>query len=259
MEITVAGHDLTIHQSPSVLSSSRAGGTTGAVLWKITPVFADWLSRPDNVLFTSGVLGPQSAVIELGCGIAAMVGLLLASKVSRYVLTDQPYVAKLVEQNLEGNRDAVFGQSTGQGGKTSRGRKTKTSSTSFPTTNSNLSFTPLDWETDAVTSSLTGSSVVSSFDAIMACDCIYNEALIEPFVSTCIDICNLRAADDTTTTPCLCIVGQHLRDSDVFESFMARFARDFDLWRVPDSQLVEGLRVGDGFAVTVGVLKGSVS
>lgn len=30
LELTVAGHDLTIHQSPTVLSSNRAGGTTGA-------------------------------------------------------------------------------------------------------------------------------------------------------------------------------------------------------------------------------------
>jgi hypothetical protein len=30
LEITVAAHDLTIHQSPAILSSDRAGGTTGA-------------------------------------------------------------------------------------------------------------------------------------------------------------------------------------------------------------------------------------
>lgn len=30
VDLSVAGHDFTIHQSPAVLSSSRAGGTTGA-------------------------------------------------------------------------------------------------------------------------------------------------------------------------------------------------------------------------------------
>lgn len=30
LELTVGGHDLTIHQSPAILSSNRAGGTTGA-------------------------------------------------------------------------------------------------------------------------------------------------------------------------------------------------------------------------------------
>ncbi|KAJ3503883.1 hypothetical protein NM208_g16423 [Fusarium decemcellulare] len=30
VDVSVAGRDFTIHQSPAVLSSSRAGGTTGA-------------------------------------------------------------------------------------------------------------------------------------------------------------------------------------------------------------------------------------
>jgi hypothetical protein len=30
LELTIGGHDLTIHQSPTVLSSNRHGGTTGA-------------------------------------------------------------------------------------------------------------------------------------------------------------------------------------------------------------------------------------
>ena len=30
LSLTVAGHDFTIHQSPTVLTSDRAGGTTGA-------------------------------------------------------------------------------------------------------------------------------------------------------------------------------------------------------------------------------------
>lgn len=30
LELTVAGKDLTIHQSPTLLSSNRGGGTTGA-------------------------------------------------------------------------------------------------------------------------------------------------------------------------------------------------------------------------------------
>lgn len=30
LDLTVAGRDLTIHQSPAVLTSNRSGGTTGA-------------------------------------------------------------------------------------------------------------------------------------------------------------------------------------------------------------------------------------
>lgn len=30
LDLTINGHDLTIHQSPTLLSSNRGGGTTGA-------------------------------------------------------------------------------------------------------------------------------------------------------------------------------------------------------------------------------------
>lgn len=254
LEITVAGHDLTIHQSPTALSSNRAGGTTGAVLWKITPVFAEWMSRPDNLFFANGVLSSQSAVIELGCGIAALNGLVLALKVCRYVLTDQTYVAKLVEQNIAENHDIWSGKpANGTRGSKTHARKTKGTVHELP--QSSLVFRELDWETDAVDPSLTGGDPLRSFDSIIACDCIYNEALIEPFVQTCADICRLRVADHPDMPPTLCIVGQQLRDADVFEAFMNRFSRDFDIWRVPDPRLVDGLRSNSGFVVHVGRLK----
>lgn len=34
--LTVAGQDLTIHQSPTILSSTREGGTTGAGMFVLT-------------------------------------------------------------------------------------------------------------------------------------------------------------------------------------------------------------------------------
>ncbi|KAJ9162176.1 Ribosomal lysine N-methyltransferase 5 [Coniochaeta hoffmannii] len=267
LEITVAGHDLTIHQSPAILSSNRSGGTTGAVVWKITPVFADWIGRPDNILFRNGILTPQSAVVELGCGISAVVGLLLAPKISSYVLTDQPYVSRLVAQNIEENRDALTRKhvGAGKGAKSSRSSRSSrrvrggvSEASRTPPSSGGLSFRPLDWETDTVTSSLTGSETLRSFDAVLCCDCIYNEALVEPLVQTCADICSLRAGDgrDEEAVPCVCIVAQQLRDSDVFEAWLTRFARQFDVWRVPDSQLVRGLRSNSGFAVHIGVLKG---
>lgn len=268
LELTVGGHDLTIHQSPAILSSNRAGGTTGAVVWKITPVFADWISSPNNILFTSGVLSAQSAVVELGCGISALVGLLLAPKISSYVLTDQSYVSKLLEQNIEENKGMLIAKptATGKGSRNSRSsRRSKGGPPGVRRASSSASdrllFRPLDWETDTVTSSLTGSQTARSFDAIICCDCIYNEALVEPLVQTCADICRLRADTLSNSSaerklPCICVVAQQLRDSDVFEAWLARFASDFDVWRVPDSHLVEGLRSSTGFAVHIGILKG---
>lgn len=229
------------------------------MVWKITPAFADWIRRSDNVLFANGILTSQSTVIELGCGISAVVGLLLASKISSYVLTDQPYVSRLVEQNIEENRDVAAGaarkaaRSSGGSSRKPRARDPRVGRAPSPVSG-RLSFRPLDWETDTADPSLTGSETVRSFDAVLCCDCIYNEALVEPLVQTCADICRLRA--DESAVPCVCIVAQQLRDPDVFEAWLARFARDFDVWRVPDAHLVQDLRSNSGFAVHIGILKG---
>ncbi|CAK7226613.1 Ribosomal protein lysine methyltransferase [Sporothrix curviconia] len=291
LELTVAGRDLTIHQSPGVLNSNRPGGTTGAVLWKVTPAVAEWLARSDNVFFagagadssaaSSSVLGPDSAVLELGCGISGVIGLALAGKatkasppgpppkkrpkgkmmsatapagplytntVGRYVLTDQPYVAKFLQRNLDENGPS------GAAGAGSSGR---------------LSFCPLDWEQDAVRPGdhrLLGGGDRTSFDAVLACDCIYNEALVAPLVQTCVDVCRLRAAEAEEgeksssssmdkAVPALCIVGQQLRDPDVLSAWLTAFAASFRVWRVPEELLTPSLWLEAGFVVHVGILK----
>lgn len=234
-------------------------------MWKITPVFADWISRPDNILFSSGILTSHSTVVELGCGISAVVGLVLAPKISSYVLTDQSYVSRLVEQNIGENRDTLTTKHevAGKGVKnSSNSRKPKGGGSgvrgALSSAPGRLTFRPLDWETDTVSPSLTGSETMRSFDAVLCCDCIYNEALVNPLVQTCADICKLRADDshDDGALPCVCIVAQQLRDPDVFETWLTRFARDFEVWRVPDPHLVDGLRSNSGFAVHIGILKG---
>lgn len=293
LDLTVAGRDLTIHQSPAVLNSNRSGGTTGAVLWKITPAMAEWLARPDNFLFAGnpegtkgggGLLGRESAVLELGCGIAGVIGLALTGKgtkaaasghsaapkkkssrgkrpgrdtlspspslsssstsnswasfstantVGRYVLTDQPYVHKFLQRNLEEN-GAHEGSSP-------------------------LLFEALDWETDEVTPAgrLGG---VSSFDAVLACDCIYNEALVAPLVQTCVDVCRLRQKeadrgdDKTDKPPTVVLVAQQLRDPDVLTAWLTAFAESFRVWRVPEELLTPALLPTAGFAVHIGIL-----
>ncbi|KAG7288075.1 hypothetical protein NEMBOFW57_007596 [Staphylotrichum longicolle] len=297
LDLTIAGRDLTVRQSPGVLSSNRAGGTTGA----------EWLASPTNPFFAHGVLSPSSLALELGCGISGLVALLLAPRISRYVLTDQPYVAKLVEQNVAENQAASStAAAPTTAAKAARSSKTRTTTTT-PTPNrgspaapgrkdaagsanvsrssrsgnggagGNIRFTPLDWETDEVTSALTGSAGATSFDVVVACDCIYNEALVEPFVSTCVDLCRLRAAETAAAAaaageagtgeqpsaaaaaPCVCVIGQQLRDPLVFEAWATRFTRSFHTWRVPDGLLVAGLRPNQGFVVHVGVLKSDIN
>lgn len=217
------------------------------------------------------MLSQDSVVVELGCGISTLVALLVAPRIARYVLTDQAYVAKLAEQNVAENQQTtqIPNRRGASSAKTSRskqraspnpaarGREAAGAAASV----GKIHFSPLDWETDEVTSALTGpGSEVKSFDAVVACDCIYNEALVEPFVSTCADLCRLRAAEaEAGSEPCVCVVAQHLRDPLVFEAFIERFSEVFHTWRVPDELLHPGLCSNTGFAVHVGVLKDAIS
>ncbi|KAI1292683.1 hypothetical protein F5Y03DRAFT_17348 [Xylaria venustula] len=247
IDLTIGGKDYTIYQSPTILN--RPGSTTGAVIWKITPLVASWLSSLDNFLWKTGALSSSISVLELGCGISGLVGLALSPLVSRYVLTDQTYVARLVEKNLAEN---IVPQQRSS----SQKRKGKSS----PANPVNLRFTALDWELDEVTPSLTGSPDVSSFDAVIACDCIYNDALIEPLVQTCADACGLRQPSEDslsngTEAPTLCIVAQQLRDPEIFEGWIKEFNKQFHVWRVPEEILSEELRANTGFVVHVGVLR----
>ena len=69
------------------------------------------------------MLSPSSLALELGCGISGLVALLLAPRIARYVLTDQPYVAKLVEQNVAENHHH---QPPSTSAKAARSSKTRT-------------------------------------------------------------------------------------------------------------------------------------
>ncbi|KAI8256589.1 Diaminohydroxyphosphoribosylamino-pyrimidine deaminase [Colletotrichum sp. SAR 10_98] len=264
LSLTLADRDFTIHQSPTVLSSTRAGGTTGAVLWKITPLFATYLSSPTspfNPIFT-----PTSTVLELGCGISPLTALLLAPRISRYILTDQPYVSRMIHQNLEAN---PLPSSTASKPSSRRKKTTSTASnTSASSSPGSIQFRSLDWELDTPTPSLTGSPATRSFDAVVCCDCIYNEALVDPLVSTTADLARLRlriqeveeetdAEEAERSEPCVCIVAQQLRSPDVFEEWAKSFHKQFRMWRVPDELLPEGLRIESGFVVHVGILRES--
>ncbi|RSM01677.1 hypothetical protein CEP52_008399 [Fusarium oligoseptatum] len=255
VDVSVAGHDFTIHQSPAVLSSSRAGGTTGAVIWKISPSFASWLASPSNPIWATTSSSPS--ILELGCGISPLSALALAPRVSRYVLTDQSYVHRLLQRNIDENLESALG-SSGTSTPTGRSRK-KRGGHAHPVSRPSINFATLDWETDEVTPSLTGSGEVRSFDAVVACDCVYNYALVSPFVQTCVDACRLRSSDDAFTgddsRPCICVIGQQLRNDEVFESWLEAFHASFRVWRVPDDALPEDLRSSAGFVVHIGVLR----
>ncbi|KAI1775189.1 hypothetical protein F4818DRAFT_41401 [Hypoxylon cercidicola] len=248
LDLNVAGKDFVIHQSPTILN--RPGSTTGAVVWKITPLVADWLAASDNLLCTTGVLSSSSAVLELGCGISGLVGLVVAPLVARYTLTDQSYVAKLVEKNIGENSLLLNSKQVGNASQKRRGKP------SIVLSKANLRFAPLDWELDEVTPSLTGDGNVKNFDAVVACDCIYNDTLIKPLVQTCADACRLGRADESSADrPAVCLVAQQLRDPEIFEGWIKAFSRYFRVWRVPDNALSKELRSNPGFVVHLGILQ----
>ncbi|KAG9240503.1 hypothetical protein BJ878DRAFT_449329 [Calycina marina] len=250
IEVSIGGRDLLIHQSPTVLSSNRSGGTTGAVVWKITPLVASWLSSPNNFLFKQDVLDVSSSVLELGCGIAGIIGLAVAPRVKTYVLTDQDYVMKLLKLNIARNQmDTMSSNKVRESSS-----KSKSKGVASPPM-CNIMTQPLDWETDEVTPSLTNSKSEKSFDLVLACDCIYNDALIAPLVQTCVDACKMRVTDPEHTQSTLCVVAQQLRSNEVFEGWLKSFHESFHVWRVPDEVLSDGLKSDSGFVVHVGVLR----
>ncbi|KGO76850.1 hypothetical protein PITC_005410 [Penicillium italicum] len=334
VEISINGNEYTIHQSPSLLSSHRAGGTTGAgkcgpwstapphrsahdlhqflydlspespetttpssdfsagrlpksevprpgprveafailesrFLWKITPLFAEWITNPSNPLWTTSLLSQTSTVAELGTGISALVALALAPSVRHYIATDQEYVRKLFRTNLDANASVGVSSSNSNSkakskGKGSKSSKLKPSSTAKPV--DNISFTTLDWETDQAASlkecmdldahgqdAEEGAEEDKGFDLLLSCDCIYNEALVAPFVRTCAEICRLRpayvAGSGESRKPTVCIIAQQQRSPDVFETWLRETMREFRVWRLSDDVLGERLGSGSGYLV----------
>jgi len=223
------------------------------VVWKITPLFASWITQPSNILFKHGILNTTSTVLELGCGISGIIGLTLGPLIGTYVLTDQEYVMKYLNQNLAENQPENSSSASKSRKSTSKGKKAAVRPTST-TAVSKIITKSLDWETDQITSSLTGTEMKVSFDAVIACDCIYNDALIKPLVDTCRDACQLRLSDGRDT-PTVCIVAQQLRSAEVFEGWLKEFHRVFRVWRVPDKDLTDGLKSDSGFVIHVGILR----
>lgn len=250
LDITISGRDLNIIQSPGLLSSNRTEGTTGAVVWRITPLFAEWICLEENVLFQSSVLDRQSTVLELGCGISGIVAISLSSRVGKYIATDQEYVFKWLKPNIQNNTPRPKGSD-----KVKRHGK-------VPEINSmsnNILIMALDWESSSVSDlpkmiETNSADNAPSINAVIACDCIYNEALIEPIVRTCAEICQLPNASSLGKAT-VCVIAQQLRSDAVFEAWLSAFYKVFRVWRVPDNLLIEGLREGSGFVIHVGILR----
>lgn len=78
------------------------------MLWKITPLIAEWLASMPQWLKDADILHSRSTILELGCGITGLLGIILEAKVSYYLLTDQSYVMKTLRENVQRNAIAKF-------------------------------------------------------------------------------------------------------------------------------------------------------
>lgn len=256
LELTIAGRDLTIHQSPGLLRSDRSTGTTGAVVWEVTPIFAEWIASPTNILFKHDILDSTAEVIELGSGIAGIVGLMLAPLVNRFIFTDQEYVLKTLRFNINENMPSSRPQARSR--KQSRNKEHN----QILSTDSHVDVVPLDWEISEVQHCLRSLGYDDStaqgarVNAVLAIDCVFNESLVKPLVDTCRTICRNGCQQDGTQ-PSVCIFAQQLRLPEVFELWMKTMMQDFQVWRVPDEALSHELAEQSGFVVHLGVLKES--
>lgn len=240
-------------------------------------------------------------MIELGCGIAGLLALALGPHVGYYLATDQEYVRKLFRENLEENKALAYkaaaagagpkgtGKAKGKGRRSATPQKRSPGRSPAPvkgggaaagaSTGSNISFAPLDWELDApeLLKQSVGIPLThipdhhegyedKGFDLLLSCDCVYNEALVVPFVRACADICRLRPAyrpgsgsgtdgDKPVLNPTVCIIAQQQRSPDVLEAWLQETLKVFWVWRVDDAVLCDGLRAGSGYVVHLLLLK----
>ena len=233
------------------------------MLWRLQPLLAAWLLAPANPLFAgpAPILAPAPAVLELGAGIGGVLALALAlsRRAGRVLCTDQPYVLRGLARNLTANLPAE----PPPGANRRRGaRKGARPQQPRP---SPIATLPLDWET-ADAASLAGAcdGFEKGPDALLACDCVYNEALVPAFVRACAEACGIRARwrahgggaeGEEERRPTVCVVAQQLRAPEVFEAWLRAFMRRFRVWRVGGDVAGEGMRVADGYVVHVGILR----
>lgn len=255
VEVSIAGKDYTLQQSPGVLHSKRSQGTTGAAIWRTGLLMATWLVSDQSPISRVADRVLASTAVELGCGISALLALSLRGKVGRYIATDQSYILQRFDENVRMNKDQNSGKQKqlkrGSGRLQSKG-------------NATIETLPLDWEIHDISRQLRqhlGSTADSAssqsyidISLVLSCDCVFNESLVEPFVDACRSICTLQRSQGSGKEA-LCIIGQQLRMPDVLELWMSSMLRHFRLFRVKQSYLTDGLKEPSAFVVHLAMLK----
>lgn len=243
IDVQIGSREFIITQSPGLLRSSADSGTTGAVLWKVTPLVAAWLVDKDNFLWQNFILTDKATVVELGCGISGLIGLSMAPLLARYILTDQSYVMKHLKHNIAANHP--FPSLLVPGKRESRAKFRPKDI---------LETLTLDWETDSAINVKNALEDRHGVTMLVACDCIYNDFLIKPFVQMCLEICALHSQGQSQA-PTVVLVAQQLRSDEIFLEWLRVMTASFHVWRVPDNCLSKELRSGSGLIVHLALRK----
>lgn len=183
--------------------------------------------------------------LELGCGASPLIALTLAPRISRFVATDQQYILKIFDQNVKENLPETRHQLKRHG------------------VSGQVETLALDWQSNDPSNlsevlensgpSGKGASC-KGVDCIFACDCIFNEALVEPLVETCRSICMTRAGAHDALEPTLCILAQQIRSPDVLEYWLSAMMRYFLVYRIRGQMLPAELSETSGLVVHLAIL-----
>ncbi|KAK9462105.1 uncharacterized protein V1516DRAFT_623059 [Lipomyces oligophaga] len=222
--------DLEIHQAIGMLKSSMAS-TTGAVLWKVSRLFAEWILIP-GTFFYSVFRTPGLTVLELGAGVSGLLACALTIPLLKngrglYVATDQAHIVPLLRRNICHNLPEVA-------------RCISASQSSIATGQVRTEVAVLDWESDSdFQSMISDLEIRPEFDIIVACDTIYNDFLIDPFVLT------LSSISSANT---IVVIAMQLRSNQVLESFLSALLQaQFKIYSILQAAL--DIRMRNGFVV----------
>lgn len=251
--VSLAGYDFTFVQSPGILLSSRPGGTTGGAIWQTSVKMAEWfLSEAcpfsSNTQFRDNL--HNWTILELGCGICPLLALALYPKVQRYIATDQDYILPYFRANFDDNVSTRT--PTTKRGLTSRNQGKRFQK---PYTVNTLA---LDWEIHDVprqleqylttTQGLRQIPLEKRIDVITACDCVFNEDLVMPFVEACTAVCKANHS-------AFCVIGQQVRSPEILALWMSSMVSRFRLFRIRDNYLTRNMSVSSGFILHMATLR----
>nr|A7TTV0.2 RecName: Full=Ribosomal lysine N-methyltransferase 5 [Vanderwaltozyma polyspora DSM 70294] len=242
-------YSIEINQPITSLNSSSVNNnsTTGYVVWSTTPFFTRWLIFHSNAsIFRNGgsielidqddelklppMFSNSVGLLELGSGIAGILPVTLGNFVGSFIATDQIGILSTLKTNIlenlsQLNRKIVTSRSLNLNLDVDESTLLKRSLLS-------LECLPLDWELfDIKDTTKLDPALLSLFKEketiyVLAMDVIYNEYLIESFLST---IQNLKSLAFKFNVNLNCLIGIQLRSEEVTTLFLEKAIIDYEM------------------------------